>query len=91
VRIHKYTLKVEGTEILQMPKGAQILSVQVQHGEPQLWALVDETAEIVGRLFSTYGTGQEFPHALDHGKFIGTYQLMHGSVVFHVFDNGEEL
>ncbi|MRM93757.1 hypothetical protein D1Z98_01870 [Riemerella anatipestifer] len=43
--IYKYNLQVEGTQIISMPKGAEVLSVQAQHGKPCLWALVSPETE----------------------------------------------
>lgn len=31
--------------VLEMPKGAEVLTVQTQGAEPQLWAVVDPTAD----------------------------------------------
>ena len=71
-----------------MPKGAQILTVQMQHGTPQLWALVDPNAQRVLRRILIYGTG----HPVDtFNVYIATFQIMNGSLVFHVFDGGESL
>jgi hypothetical protein len=70
-----------------MPEGARILCVQVQHGEPQLWALVDEAQSTVGRVVLTFGTGHELTAV--PVTFVGTYQLGGGELVYHVFDGGE--
>jgi hypothetical protein len=43
--IYKYTLEVTDEQEVKMPANAQILCVQVQHGRPTLWALVDTKAE----------------------------------------------
>lgn len=69
---------------IDMPHGAKILTVQMQHGEPQLWALVDPGAKTYPRTFHTYGTGYTLP---DYpGKYVGTFQMAVGSLVFHVFE-----
>lgn len=36
---------------IELPKGATILSVHVQHGQPCLWALVDPSAPKEWRRF----------------------------------------
>ena len=86
MRIWKWTLQVTDNQKIQMPLGAKILSVQVQHGAPQVWAMVDETAPQEWRSFATYGTGNPQPDIAEYGRFIGTYQLNGGGLVFHVFE-----
>jgi len=68
-----------------MPKGAEVLCVQMQDGIPCMWAMVDtSTMERERRLFRILGTGH--PADNDVGKYVGTYQMMGGSLVFHVFE-----
>lgn len=72
---------------IDLPKGAEILTVQAQRGTPVMWALVDPDAETETRLFGTFGTG----HPLGNGagvvtKYIATYQLESMGLVFHVFE-----
>jgi hypothetical protein len=85
VRIWKWTLSITDLQSIAMPEGAQLLAVQTQHGAPQLWALVDERAPQVHRNFATYGTGNPMPDG-DPGKYVGTYQVAGGKLVFHVFE-----
>lgn len=68
--------------VLEMPKGAEILSVGEQDRDICLWALVDIEApkELVG--FSAFGTGQDIHY--DDITFIDTVQLLNG-LVFHIF------
>ncbi len=86
--IFKYNIEVERSFYLQMPAGAVILSVQVQHNKPMIWAVVDPAARTVEREFYVRGTGHELGIAAT-GKFVGTFQLDGGSRVFHLFDGGE--
>ena len=83
--IWKFDLKTVTNQTILMPKGAEILAIQSQFNEPELWALVDPEAEKVPRLFKTFGTG----HSLEDdkaGTYIGTYQTDGGNYVFHVFE-----
>jgi len=85
--IFKYTLEVADLQGLYMPKGAKLLTVQNQHGRPQLWALVDLREMRVPRRIAIYGTGNEIP---DYpGVYVATFQQINGSLVWHVFDKGE--
>ena len=83
-KIWKFPLSIVDEISINMPKGAEILSVQVQKNNPCIWALVDPYAEVVKRNFSIFGTG----HAIieDNYIFIGTFQLYNGDLVLHLFE-----
>jgi hypothetical protein len=82
--VWKFDLNPSQQNIL-LPVGAQILCVQTQHGIPQLWALVDpETPDREAHWIGVYGTGHDVPS--DPGRYVGTFQLADGALVFHVFD-----
>lgn len=83
--IWKYLLEVTDVQHISMPQGAQILSVQTQVGQPTLWALVNKKLPHAPRRIITVGTGNPFPSVVGE-KFIGTYQLHDGALVFHVFE-----
>lgn len=85
--IWKFTLEVKDIQTLDMPKGAEILTVQFQETHGQLWALVDPEAEIEERDIEIFGTGN--PIHCDMGltrQYIGTYQMHGGNLVWHVFE-----
>lgn len=70
---------------IEMPKGAEILSVQEQIGAPHIWALIDPSADKEERCFEVYGTGHDIHYDMGvERKFIGTVQLT--ALVFHVFE-----
>ena len=83
--IYKWTLTPGGTE-LEMPAGAQVLTVQMQGGQPQLWAKVDPTQPKVWRAFEIYGTGHPMP---DDPRlvYVATFQIGDGALVMHVFED----
>lgn len=85
--IYKFNLETTDTQTLLIPKGGEILSVQVQYGYPKLWVLVDPNEPLEERTIQIFETGH--PVSCDTGierKFISTYQLMNGNLVFHVFE-----
>lgn len=72
---------------IMMPIGAEILSVQTQNENPCIWALVEPDNGKEERYFDVFGTGHEV--YCDMGvdrKFIGTFQMQGGSLVFHLFE-----
>ena len=70
---------------VEMPEGAEILSVQVQRGTPCVWAMVDPGRKKETRNFVVYGTGHPVSNS-GAKKFIGTFQLGGGDLVFHLFE-----
>ena len=86
MQVWKSPLEVTDSQVLELPAGAQLLSVQVQHGSPQIWALVDPSLYTEPRQIRIVGTGHS---AADVGRFIDTFQVQGGSLVFHVFEAGE--
>jgi hypothetical protein len=81
--IWKYPIDISQAPLaISMPFGARILTLQVQHGVPCLWALVNPTATKVARPFVVVGTGHKTPrHA---GEYVGTWQ--DGPYVWHLFE-----
>ena len=69
---------------LNIPEGAQILSVQAQGNKGQMWVLVDPQARKETRVFWAINTGDPLPKG--NLKYIGTYQLDKGNYVLHVFE-----
>lgn len=84
MRIWKWTLSPTDVQEVSIPKGAQLLSVQMQGNMPQLWALCDEQAPTEQRRFAIYGTGNPMPD--EPGDYIDTFQMHGGALVFHAFE-----
>ncbi len=81
--IWKFPLTQENVD---MPQGSRLLTVQIQHGVPTLWAEVNPKEETVTRRLAVIGTGwvDGIP---EHLGYIATFQQ--GVMVFHVYDLGE--
>ena len=83
-RIFKYGIIIRDEFSISMPIGAEILSVKVQHGIPQLWAIVDDhQADKESRTFKVYGTGHVAPES---GTFIDTFLMCDDDLVWHLFE-----
>jgi len=91
--IHKYPLKSDYQvtiveEEVNLPEGAEVLTVQVQGSTPCIWALVDTDRKIETLSVAIIGTGHPFAADwLETPKkvYVGTYQLAAGTFVKHVF------
>jgi hypothetical protein len=69
---------------ISMPKGAKVLTAQLQNNDITLWAEVNDNKEKETRVFEVYGTGHEMnEYDLD---YIGTVQDNSG-LVWHVYEN----
>lgn len=73
----------EKTEV-EMPGGAEIISVQTQGNRPMVWAIVDPSKPIEKRRVFMIATGKPMPE--EARKFIGTLQLNDGNLIFHFFE-----
>lgn len=93
-QIWKYELTQTASNTFEMPKGAKILTVQMQNEIPCIWAIVNiGTPSLSGesffkverRTFKTVGTGRNFENA-DKAIYIGTIQALEGRLVWHIFE-----
>jgi hypothetical protein len=85
--VWKFPLAVEDYQEVVVPYGAIPLCVQAQGDTPCLWAWVDTSNWAAGQkatlVLRTHGTGHPIE---DHpGDYLGSYQLLGGSFVGHVF------
>ena len=85
-RIWKYNLQPSKRHVLYMPRGAQILGVQLQNGEPVIWALVDPDQDLEERALYLAWTGEALPQ--DKLSYIGTFQA--DTTVWHLFERTQE-
>ncbi len=84
--VWKYEFKTMDYFTFMMPEDTSILTVQVQHGKPCMWVLVD-TDKInteQQRHFLVRGTGH--PIIPEMIAYIGSYQVFEGTLVFHLFE-----
>jgi hypothetical protein len=96
--IHKFALDVPtaGTTLtLTMPMGAKVLSIQTltDNRWPYVWALVDKAKPTAQRLFRILATGMDIQPNWAMGQYVGTFQTLDdvsGTLVFHVFDRGDQ-
>lgn len=93
--IWKYALEVEDRQKILMPKNARILCVQTQAitmlgtktESPCLWAMVDpEEDRRELREILIAGTGHTRDDLSEFTTYLGTFQLLGGSFVGHVFE-----
>lgn len=74
-RIFKYAIPIADEFELELPKGAEILTFQIQYEQPVIWAIVDPDAEKEKRHFNLYGTGHPMKEYSDGILEIDGYSL----------------
>lgn len=85
--VYKYLLETNKAQSeIELPKGAEVLTVNEQGGGLHLWALVDPENKPETRVFEVYGTGHKIPKDGHERKFISTIFINGGQFVFHAFE-----
>lgn len=84
--IHKFPLAIASYQAITMPQNACILTVQMQHDNPTLWAEVNTDHPPEERSFEVFGTG----HPMDYGmgisrRYLGTVQD-NNELVWHIYE-----
>lgn len=82
--IYKYPLRIADEQEIYMPDGAIPLSVQMQGDHACLWVLVDPDRSQCKRRILIHGTGHSIEE--DGIKYIATFQMSVGALVFHAFE-----
>ena len=84
MKIWKYQM-LERDCFLELPRGARILSCQLQNKILCLWCLVDENQAVLeDRHFVAVGTGYDLPYPAVLMRFITTVPL--DGIVHHIFE-----
>ena len=86
--IWKYQLVISSeVQVFLIPKGAEVLTCQMQYGEPFLWVVVDTHASREDRSFAVVGTGYEIPdEKAERMTYISTVQQGLGHLVWHIME-----
>jgi len=86
MQIWEYWLSVASEQLIELPHGAKILSVDTQGGRPILWVLGDPRAELAPVKILSYATGED----IEAGRYIGTYHVVGDMYIRHIFAVGTE-
>lgn len=86
LKVYKYSVPAADCFELDLPTGAQILTVKTQYGKSQLWALVDPEAKTQKRIFRLAGTGHAVTEPSEKLAYIDTILLFDDSLVLHLFE-----
>lgn len=82
--IHKFSLEAAETQIIALPRGARLLTVQLQNDVICLWAEVDTERPTYRAHIEMVGTGHVMRSSMAVSQYLGTVQL-HNRIVLHVY------
>jgi hypothetical protein len=83
--IWKFQLAIFDTQVIKVPLGSKLLTIQSQGGNACLWVLCDGNNPLIEqRKIALYGTGHLLPDKC--GEYIATFQMGGGALVFHAFE-----
>lgn len=83
MKIYKYVLSKASTQLVHMPINAQIMDIQMQGGNPTMWAMVAPESEMIDVRIDMYATGE--PLLDSDSQYLATVQ--DGDFVWHFFIN----
>lgn len=88
-RVFKYNLVASDHQVIELPKGAQILTVNNQYDHMVLYAEVDDTnVELKPIDIYIYGTGAPMDRRAT--LYLGTVLMFYGDAVFHIYANEDQ-
>ena len=84
--IFKYPLKIQDSQDISIPEGAEFLSVMEQNNLPVVYFLVDPSRDQFPLEFILLGTGHPFQEDYLEGcLYLGTVSTHNGQLVWHIF------
>lgn len=82
-RVLKYVLSYAPEMDIELPLHLRPIDLELQNGQPTLWAIVDSEDETMYRRVFAVFTGMELPE-MRFGQILGTIQAPNG-LVYHYF------
>lgn len=91
--VWKFPFQLVDYQTIELPENAAPLTVAMQDDTLCLWAVCDQTETTYEtRAFAVHGTGHAMYAApVEYLAYLGTVQLMGGSLIFHIFEVSIEL
>ena len=83
--VWKFPLEQVPAQVIEIPAGSELLSIEVQNGIPCIYALVDPKEKNKKLIWiDVVGTGDQI--VIESGmRFMKTVMLHNGDAVFHIF------
>ena len=87
MKIWKFELEKERTQLVKMPEKSEIMDIQIQNGKPVMWFLTNPESKEIEVKINTYGTGWEMHENASKDEYLSTVQDC--GLVWHFFMNYE--
>jgi hypothetical protein len=88
--VHKYETALSNVFTVELPHGAQILTLYAHGGDPFLYALIDADEKKVESVsFRLANTGDVIEDDCEL-RFVDTFQLRGAGLVYHLFERIEK-
>ena len=84
--IWKAVLEFEGEQVIEVPKGADLLCARGQYDKIAVWFRCDPGAPNENRTILICGTGHPTAPLPSCSRYLGTAALDGGQLMFHIFD-----
>ena len=81
--IWKIPLAITDVQVVRVPQKSVVLAVHIQQGVPCMWIACDPDFPLEDLTVYTHGTGHTVNENVE--VYVGTYQILGGDLVFHVF------
>ena len=88
-RIFKYELQIADSQKIKTHTCFEPISIEMQNQKPVMYAIVDDETPVQKVVLRTYGTGFQLDDYETRDNYIGTYMLIGGDLVYHVFKHIE--
>ena len=85
-KVHKYSVGEVAIQWLTVPKGAELLTIELQGGFPFLWVLVDDAQTVFVKCeIVIYKTGEKIREYWTREQYLGTLIVANDTKVYHFF------
>ena len=85
MKIRSYSVSIENTFELDLPKDSRILTIREQSGQPKVWVMADDTRLHQRRRFHVVRGDRDIHFNPDDCDYIGSFNAAGDVLVFHVF------
>ena len=87
MEVWKWYLTMPGeAQVLDVPRGTQLLTAQIQDRRLCVWGACDPAMPKVQRILDVVGTGWVLPDPASLRRHISTVQHVKAELVWHVFE-----
>lgn len=83
-KIIKYALPIQRKFTIHLPRDAELLTVDVEHGNPCLWAIVEEDEPWEPHVLLMVKTGESIAEPITLAQHVGTFTR--DETTLHVFE-----